>query len=106
MKLLRLSAAISAIVLSLVPCFHTSANALEPDYPCFMTTPSGKVLDLSESLCGTKKSAPEVSANIGQPFRKYKKRYLPEEALRQKALRLIQSSKQKVPVVTDYYIPR
>jgi hypothetical protein len=106
MKFLRLSAAISTIVLSLVPCFHTSANALEPDYPCFMTTPSGKVLDLSESLCGTKKSAPEVSANIGQPSRKYKKRYVPEEALRRKALRLIQSSEENVPVVTDTYIPR
>ena len=113
MKLLRLSGAFSIAVLSFVPCFHTHANVLEPDYPCFMITQSGQAVDLSESLCGFKKSAPEISANSGQAFSEDKKRNLLEqealqqqEALRQQALRQIQSSKDNVPTVTDAYIPR
>ena len=115
MKLLHLSAAFSAAVFSFVPCFHTSANAFEPDHLCFMVTQSGKVLNLSESHCGLKKSAPEVSANSGGAFSEdshvpdqeaLREEALRQEALRQEALRLINTSKQDVAAITDSYIPR
>lgn len=67
MKLLRLSAALSAVV-SLVPGLHGGAIAQEADYPCFMTTNSGQVMDLSESVCKLKKAAPAVPANSDQSF--------------------------------------
>lgn len=63
MKILHLTAAVSAAVISFVPVFHGSANAQENDYDCFMTTQSGQVVDLSESVCGVKKAPAEVSAN-------------------------------------------
>jgi len=66
MKFLRLSATLSAAVISLLPGFPAAAQ--EPDYLCFITTPSGQVLDLSESLCGSKKSKSEVAANSDQAF--------------------------------------
>ena len=63
MKFLRLSAALSATAISFLSGFHASANAQNTDDPCFMTTKSGSVVDLSESVCGMKKSAKAVSVN-------------------------------------------
>jgi hypothetical protein len=68
MKLLRLGTALSAAVLSFVPSFQASANLQVPDYLCFMTTQSGEVVNLSESLCKSNKSASEDSANSDQAF--------------------------------------
>lgn len=62
MRLLRLSAALTASVISFVPVLHSKAIAQEPDYACFMTTASGQVIDLSESVCKIKKSAPAAQA--------------------------------------------
>lgn len=56
MKFRRLSAALTASVISLIPGFHDRAIATEPDYLCFFTTNSGEVVDLSDSICDSKKS--------------------------------------------------
>ncbi len=65
MKLLYLSAVLSAAVISVVD-FHARAIAQEPDYACFMTTQSGQVIDLTQSLCGFKKSASTDSSKSDQ----------------------------------------
>lgn len=67
MKLLRLSVAVSTVFL-LFPPAHSPVNAQEQDYVCFMTTQSGKIMDLSESVCGFKKSTTSVSANNDRAF--------------------------------------
>lgn len=61
MNLLRLSA-VSATIISLIPVLSLKAIAQEPDYACFMTTASGRVIDLSESVCQIKESAPTAQA--------------------------------------------
>ncbi len=91
MKLLYLSAVLSAAVISVVD-FHARAIAQEPDYACFMTTQSGQVIDLTNSLCGFKKSASTVSAksdkgyidNSDQGYQEFLQNY--ERALRNQAL--------------------
>ncbi len=114
MKYLHLSAAVSAALLSFAPCFYTPANALEPDYPCFMITSSGKVLDFSNSLCKFKQPAsPEIYADSSEVISEDNNRSVPDpeelrkEALqRQEALKLIRMSKENVSAVTNAYIPR
>lgn len=56
MQFVRLSAIITASVISLISGFHPRAIATDPDYLCFLTTNSGEVVNLSESLCGSKTS--------------------------------------------------
>lgn len=63
MKLLHLSAAITATALSLIPSLHVRALATEPDYLCFFKTDSGKVVDLSESVCHSKKPTDTAKNN-------------------------------------------
>lgn len=114
MSFLRLSAVFSAAVLSFAPCFHTPANALEPDSPCFMITASGKVVDFSKSLCAVKQTtSPEISADSSEVISEDNNRSVPDpeelrhEALqRQEALKLIRMSKENVSAVTNAYIPR
>lgn len=60
MKIFRLSAALTATVISLMPGFHARAIAVDPDYLCFMLTPSGKSMDLSQSLCHSGNSSQKV----------------------------------------------
>ncbi len=64
MKLLHLSA-VSATIICFVPVLYLKAIAQEPDYACFMTTASGQVIDLSESVCKIMKSAPTAQAETG-----------------------------------------
>lgn len=74
MKFLRL--AVSAAVIAFVP-MQGSAIAQDADYLCFMTTSSGQVIDLSDSVCQLKKSAPPTAAtpsNSDQAFIKDYKR--------------------------------
>ena len=66
MKFLPLSAALSAAI-TFIPGLQASTNAQEHDYVCFLTTQSGKVVDLSDSLC-EKKSTPAVSTDNDQAF--------------------------------------
>lgn len=114
MIFLHLTAAFSAAFLSFAPCFHTPANALEPDSPCFMITASGKVVDFSKSLCAVKPPAStEISADSSEVISEDNKRSgldpeeLHLEALqRQEALKLIHMSKENVSAVTNAYIPR
>lgn len=67
MKFISL-AALSAVI-SFLPILE-SAIAQNVDYPCFMTTASGEVIDLSQSVCKLKKSATTAAnpANSDQAF--------------------------------------
>lgn len=67
MKLLHLSAALSAVVIPWLS-FNASAKAQEFDYTCFMKTPSGRVIDLSQSICRSMKSAVPVLATADKKF--------------------------------------
>lgn len=67
MKLLRVSVALGATVISFMP-IHTSVSAQEADYACFMSTQSGQVVDLSESVCRAGKSAAPALANTDKKF--------------------------------------
>lgn len=51
MKTLHLSTALSAAIVFFMPGFQSNTQARTPEYLCFMTTNSGQVLDLSNSLC-------------------------------------------------------
>lgn len=55
MKFRRLSTAVTATIITLIPG-SSNVQAGEPNYLCFLTTNSGEVVDLSESLCHSKKS--------------------------------------------------
>lgn len=63
MKIFRLSATLTATLISLMPGFHPQVIATEPDYLCFMTTPSGNTLDLSQSLCHSKKAPSAINSD-------------------------------------------
>lgn len=118
MKFLHLGTVLSAAILSFLPCFHAPANAQDPDYTCFMTTESGQVIDLSKSVCGSKKkSVQTVSANSDQAVSaEFKRKFAEDKELRKEALRLIQTPKEKnvfstadvenVPDPSATYMPR
>lgn len=64
-----ISLAVSAAVIAFVPGLHESAIAQQADYLCFMTTQSGQIIDLSESVCQLKESAPTAAKpNNDQAF--------------------------------------
>ena len=95
MKFLHLGAAFSATIISLVPGLHAGAIAQEADYDCFMTTKSGQVIDLSESVCKLKKSAPVVTAvvNNDQAFMEdYRRTVMNYPDLRDKLLARAETS--------------
>lgn len=62
-----MSAALSATVISYLSV-HTPVNAQEADYICFMTTESGELIDLSQSVCGSEASAAPVLATTDKKF--------------------------------------
>ena len=66
MKLLRASAVLSAVVVSWL--FSNSVKAQEADYTCFMKTNSGRIIDLSQSVCRSRKPAALVLANTDKKF--------------------------------------
>ncbi len=75
MNLLRLNSALAIAVICLGPGSQTT-NAQEADYACFMTTQTGHVMDLSESICGlNEKSAPAGLATSDKKFIADYKRY-------------------------------
>lgn len=97
MKFLRLSAVLSATVISFVPV-HAGAIAQESDYVCFMTTKSGQIIDLSESVCKLKKSAPVVTAvvNNDQAFMEdYKRTVMNYPDVRDKLLARAETSPKR-----------
>jgi hypothetical protein len=67
MKLLRASAVLSAVVVSWLS-FNTSVKAQEADYTCFMKTNSGRIIDLSQSVCHSTKPAAPVLATADKKF--------------------------------------
>jgi len=99
MKFLRLSAALSATIISFVPGLHGGASAHEADYACFMTTQSGQVVDLSDSVCKLKKSTlavAAVSANNDQAFMEdYKRTVMNYPDMRDKLLARVEKSPEQ-----------
>lgn len=98
MKFLRLSAVLAATVISFIPGLPKGAIAQEADYPCFMTTKSGQVIDLSESVCKLKKSAPVVTAvvNNDQAFMEdYKRTVMNYPDVRDKLLARAETSPEQ-----------
>ena len=64
-----LSAAVIAVPLSTGAIAQRGFAATQnSDYICFMTTPSGKVVDLSKSMCANKTDQPDVIANSDEAF--------------------------------------
>ena len=93
MKFSRLSATLAVAVTFLLP---TVAIAQEPDYICFMTTPSGQVVDLSDSLCHATKSQPDDGNNQDQAFvEDYKQEAMAEPAMRDNLLANVQQSSEE-----------
>lgn len=77
MQLLRLSAALSAVAACLLPGFYASVNAQEAEFTCFMTTQSGQVIDLSQSVCGSNQSiAPPLAATDTKFIAAYKRQVM------------------------------
>lgn len=62
-----LSIIVSTTTFSAFSCAQLSAIASEPDYSCYMIAQSGRVVDLSQSLCGSKPTFVDA-ANIDSLF--------------------------------------
>ena len=93
MKFLPLSAALSAAI-TFILGLQVSTNAQEPDYVCFLTTQSGKVVDLSDSLCG-QKSTP-ASTDSDQAFiEDYKRNVMQYPEVRDNLLASAQESPEQ-----------
>ena len=67
MKSLHISAVLSAVVVSCLS-FNTSVKAQEADYTCFMKTKSGRIIDLTQSVCQSTKPALPVLATADKKF--------------------------------------
>lgn len=93
MKLLNLTVSITTAAISLLPSLHFQAIAAEPDYVCFLKTNSGKVVDLSSSMCGSKKSQLADDTQNQQAFiEEYKNRAMKYADVRDNLIANIQSS--------------
>lgn len=95
MKFCRLSAAITATVISLIPGLHMSAIASEPDYLCFFTTNRGEVVDLSNSICHSKKSKFADGASDKAFIEEYKSLAMKYPDVRDNLIARIQSSPEE-----------
>lgn len=95
MKFLPLSAALSAAVITFIPGLQVSTNAQEHDYVCFLTTHSGQVVDLSDSLCGNKKSAAAVSTNDQAFIEDYKRNIMQYPEVRDNLLASVQEAPEQ-----------
>jgi hypothetical protein len=97
MKFLHLGAALAATVVSFIPGLSAGA-AQEADYACFMTTQSGQVIDLSESVCKIKTSALSVIPlnKSDQAFKEdYKRTVMRYPDVRDKLLATAEKSPQQ-----------
>lgn len=93
MKIFHLSATVTAAAIALISGFSTGAIAREPDHLCFISTTSGEILDLSESLCGSKKTKFAKAAKTDQAFiDEYKRQALKYPAVRDNLLSSITSA--------------
>lgn len=88
----RLNATIAAAVISLISGFQFQAFASEPDYLCFVTTGSGEVLDLSQSLCADKATKPTFAALDKAFIEAYKSQAMRHADVRDNLLAKIQQS--------------
>ena len=93
MKFLPLSTALSAAVITFIPGLQVSTNAQEHDYVCFLTTHSGQVVDLSDSLCGNKKNTAAVSTDDQAFIEDYKRNVMQYPEVRDNLL----ASAQEAP---------
>ena len=94
MKLLHLTAAITAATISLIPSLHVRAQATEPNYLCFFKTNSGKVVDLSDSVCHGKKST-DGAKNDKAFIEAYKSQAMKYSDVRDNLISSIQSSPEE-----------
>ena len=94
MKLLHLSAAITAATISLIPSLYVRALATEPNYLCFFKTNSGKVVDLSDSVCHGKKST-DGAKNDKAFIEAYKSQAMKYSDVRDNLISSIQSSPEE-----------
>lgn len=95
MKLLHLSAAITASAIYLIPSLHVRALAIEPDYLCFFKTDSGKVVDLSDSVCHGKKSQFADAAKNNAFIEAYKNQAMKYPDVRDNLIANIQNSPEE-----------
>ena len=92
MKFHRLSATVTAAIIFLIPGLCDRAGSVDPDYLCFFTTNSGEVVDLSESICHSKKSK-QGGAKTDKAFiEEYKTRAMKHPDVRDNLLAQIQNS--------------
>ena len=95
MKLLHLSAAITATAISLIPSLHVRALAIEPDYLCFFKTDSGRVVDLSDSVCHGKKSQLADAAKNNAFIEAYKNQAMKYADVRDNLIANIENSPEE-----------
>lgn len=67
LKSLRSLVALSATI-SAFSWTQWDAIASKPDYPCYMIASSGRIVDLSHSLCGSRPTFVDAAANIDGLF--------------------------------------
>lgn len=92
MKVGRLSATVTAVVICLIPGLCDRAGSAEPDYLCFLTTNSGEVVDLSNSICHSKESK-HAGAKADKAFiEEYKSRAMRHPDVRDNLIAQIQNS--------------
>lgn len=94
MKFLPLSAALSAVII-FMPGLQVSTNAQEYDYVCFLTTQSGQVVDLTDSLCDNKKSTAAVSTNDQAFIEEYKRNVMQYPEVRDNLLASVQETPEQ-----------
>lgn len=66
MRTLSRSLTIFLSIASILPCVNASALPKEPDYPCYWQTSSGRVVDLTPSMCSSKGTTAIVPATVEQ----------------------------------------
>lgn len=91
MNFRRLSAAVTATIITLIPGY-SNVQAAEPDYLCFLTTNSGEVVDLSESLCHSKKSKLGGAKTDKEFIEEYKSRAMKYPDVRDNLIASIENS--------------
>lgn len=55
----------ASLTFAALPTFQVSARPVEPDYPCYMRTSAGKLVDLTAAMCAFRQSAlTQASSNL------------------------------------------
>ncbi len=95
MKFRRISATITVTVICLISGLQEGAIAAEPDYLCFLATNRGEVVDLSDSICHSKKSKLGNGTSDKAFIEEYKYQAMGYPDVRDNLIAGIQSSPEK-----------